>query len=654
MSALNPFEAQAKLAKLPVSPEAINYLMALANGANSEIPRFMALGRLEQMKQELASNKPSQPPQGTVKDKIEQAVGIMALRGGQQQQAAQQMPQGAPQGMPVPANVPQPQIQPQPEEEQMPEMDVQTGADGGLMRARVDPRMFDFAPGGIVSFAGETGSRVELGKEKPLTKEEREKLENELRMRKVGAEARAQALAEERAAAPAAAPAAPQDSSDTEAPVGMGKPPARPDIAGGIGKFLSSVVSRPTPKPMRFDEAPDTTTPSPTASPAAPVAAPPPPPVAAAPAAAAPRPAAAAAPRPPAAATPGLDQGVGALAQKLTPEVDESKVRAAYGKAAPTTRSIEEIAAEQAKIQELTGVGTYGKNRREQIANMRHEFEQSRPSTSEDVIDMIRAGIRPGAIAGAAGEYSGQLKREREARLSFSKAEDALKDAVEKADEAVRSGKATDIVRARDEERKAQADYKKAEVELEKSIMTSKATASGQGLMAATQLTTTGMSNLTSLQVAKIQAAATRAGLTKPSESERVGAEYRRILGAGGQKAADAFLADEARVRAAVSGVKYEGPDKSASIELKVQEEVRKRAPNIDARLQNPKLKPEDRAKLTAMRRDIEKEVRSSMGGEESGGGGGEAQRVTTQEEYNNLPKGTRFIAPDGSTRVKP
>ena len=649
MSALNPFEAQAKLAKLPVSPEAIDYLMALANGANSEIPRFMALGRLEQMKQELASNKPSQPPQGTVKDKIEQAVGIMALRGGQQQQAAQQMAQAAPQG--IPQGIPQPQMQPQSEEEQMPEMDVQTGADGGLMRARVDPRMFDFAPGGIVSFAGDTGSRVELGKEKPLTKEEREKLENELRMRKIGAEARAQALAEERAAI-AAAPAAPQDSPDTEAPVGMAKPPARPDIAGGIGRFLSSIVSRPTPKPMRFDEAPDTTAPSPTAGPAAPVAAPPPPPVAAAPAAAAPRPAAApAAPRPPAAAAPGLDQGVGALAQKLTPEVDESKLRAAYGKAAPTTRSIEEIAAEQAKIQELTGVGTYGKERRKQIANMRHEFEQSRPSTSEDVIDMIRAGIRPGAIAGAAGEYSSQLKREREARLSFSKAEDALKDAVEKADEAVRSGKATDIVRARDEERKAQADYKKAEVELEKSIMTSKATASGQGLMAATQLTTTGMSNLTSLQVAKIQAAATRAGLTKPSESERVGAEYRRILGAGGQKAADAFLADEARVRAAVGGVKYEGPDTSTRDSKAIQDAISKRTTMIDTQLQSGNLKPDKEAELLARRKKIADQVRKEMGAE---GGGGEAQPVTTQEEYNNLPKGTRFIAPDGSTRVKP
>jgi hypothetical protein len=568
----------------------------------------------------------------------------MALRGGQQQQAAQQMAQAAPQG--IPQGIPQPQMQPQSEEEQMPEMDVQTGADGGLMRARVDPRMFDFAPGGIVSFAGDTGSRVELGKEKPLTKEEREKLENELKMRKIGAEyrqavdARAQALAEERAAAaaqepspaptvaaaqeprsaPAAAPAAPRDSSDVETPVGMAKPPARPDIAGGIGRFLSSVVSRPTPKPMRFDEAPDITAPSPTAGPAAPVAAPPPPPVAAAPAAAAPRPAAApAAPRPPVTAAPGLDQGVGALAQKLTPEVDESKVRAAYGKAAPTTRSIEEIAAEQAKIQELTGVGTYGKNRREQIANMRQEFEQSRPSTSEDVIDMIRAGIRPGAIAGAAGEYSSQLKREREARLSFSKAEDALKDAVEKADEAVRSGKASDIVRARDEERKAQADYKKAEVELEKSIMTSKATASGQGLMAATQLTTTGMSNLTSLQVAKIQAAATRAGLTKPSESERVGAEYRRILGAGGQKAADAFLADEARVRAAVGGVKYEGPDTSTRDSRAIQDAISKRTTMIDTQLQSGNLKPDKEAELLARRKKIADQVRKEMGAE--GGG---------------------------------
>ena len=222
MSALNPFEAQAKLAKLPVSPEAINYLMALANGANSEIPRFMALGRLEQMKQELASNKPSQPPQGTVKDKIEQAVGIMALRGGQQQQAAQQMAQGAPQR--IPQGIPQPQMQPQPEEEQMPEMDVQTGAGGGLMHARVDPRMFNFAPGGIVSFARGGEMAAETSKEELAAdelrvrgiQEEKERQEKKERMaflEKSAPEVAARIKAEELAASTAAVTTAPSGSA---------------------------------------------------------------------------------------------------------------------------------------------------------------------------------------------------------------------------------------------------------------------------------------------------------------------------------------------------------------------------------------------------------------------------------------------------------
>jgi len=258
---------------------------------------------------------------------------------------------------------------------------------------------------------------------------------------------------------------------------------------------------------------------------------------------------------------------------------------------------------------------------------MRHEFEQTRPSTSEDVIDMIRAGIRPGAIAGASGEYSSQLKREREARLSFSKAEDALKDAVEKADEAVRSGKASDIVRASDEERKAKADYKKAKVAVEQAVMTAEGSAAEKGLLAATQVTTTGMSNLTSLQVAKIQAAATRAGI-KPDDRKIVGDEYRRILAASGQKAADAFLADEAKIRATIGGVRYEGqPEKKADIEFKVQEEVRKRVPNIDLKLQSPNLKPADRAKYEAARELVEKDVRRKLRnatGDEGGGGGGQ------------------------------
>jgi hypothetical protein len=353
--------------------------------------------------------------------------------------------------------------------------------------------------------------------------------------------------------------------------------------------------------------------------------------------AAAPRPPAApGAPRPPAAPAapaPGLDQGVGALAQKLTPEVNATKVRTAYAEADPTVRSIEQIAEDQKKIYDLTGVGTYGTERRKQIANMRHEFEQSRPSTSEDVIDMIRAGIRPGAIAGAAGEYSGQLNREREARLSFSKAEDALNDAVEKADEAVRSGKASEIVKTRDEERKAKADYKKAKVTVEQAVMTAESSAAEKGLLAATQLETNRQTNLTNLetsrqrnltdiQVANIREAAARYGYDKPTESDRIFGKYSEILKSGGQKAADAFLADQARVRATVIGYKYECPDTSTKDSKAVQDAISKRTAIIDTQLQSGNLKPEKEAELRARRERIASQVRKEMKVE--GGAGGQ------------------------------
>jgi len=302
MSALSPFQAQAKLASLPASPEAVNYLMSLVNGANSEIPRYMALGRLEQMKQEMASNKPAQPPQGTVKDKIQQSVGIMALRGGQQQQAAQQMAQGAPQGMPVPANVPQPQTQPQSEEEQMPEMDVETAAGGGLMQARVDPRMFDFAPGGIVSFAGDEQSYVDLDKIKAEAEEASNKLRTYgLRQRKEDPEGYDEAVrkAEEAKAAMRA-----KEREITGGPAGV----MRQSMGAGIASLQKEKPQLQGPRVLtgdaaaeqdRLAKAREAFNAPPVASAPAPATAPPPPPVAAAPAAAPRPPAAPGAPRPP-------------------------------------------------------------------------------------------------------------------------------------------------------------------------------------------------------------------------------------------------------------------------------------------------------------------------------------------------------------------
>lgn len=144
---MNLLQVQDQLKSLPSDPRTMQALMAYANGANPAVPPYLALGELNRRKQLMEKaqmEQASQPPQGTVKDQVEQQAGIMALQQGQQQQAMQnamRMGAAAPQG--IPANIPQPQAQP-----------VQA-ARGGLMAllaARANAKRMN--SGGIVALAG--------------------------------------------------------------------------------------------------------------------------------------------------------------------------------------------------------------------------------------------------------------------------------------------------------------------------------------------------------------------------------------------------------------------------------------------------------------------------------------------------------------------
>jgi len=134
---MNLIQIQEHLKDMPMRA-----IMEYANGKSTQVPPYLALGELNRRKQ--MSQQATQPPQGTVKDKIEQEV-----TGGQpnpMQAAAQGMPQAMPQTMPQAA----PQGQPAaPEQAQpMPQM-----AGGGLTALPVGD-MFKFASGGgVVAFA---------------------------------------------------------------------------------------------------------------------------------------------------------------------------------------------------------------------------------------------------------------------------------------------------------------------------------------------------------------------------------------------------------------------------------------------------------------------------------------------------------------------
>ena len=141
---MNLVQIQERLKDLPTQA-----IMGYANGQNPQVPPYLALGELNRRKQ--MEQKAAQPPQGTVKDNIEQQVGMMEMQK-MRQMATPQMPPQMPQQMP--------QMPPQGAPAQ-PDAAMAMAA-GGL--ARLPIREMNFGSGGIIAFAGGGDEGEELTK----------------------------------------------------------------------------------------------------------------------------------------------------------------------------------------------------------------------------------------------------------------------------------------------------------------------------------------------------------------------------------------------------------------------------------------------------------------------------------------------------------
>jgi hypothetical protein len=149
------------LRDLPVNEQSIEYLTGLSRDPGSPFVRFLVESRLEQLTKALQNQAGAQAqenaPQGTISDRIQQAAGLAALQAGQQRQAAEQMREQASQApMPVPQGIAQPQAQAEP--------------DYGIASAPMDSEMFNFAPGGIVTFANPEKEKKQLVKDEEEAK----------------------------------------------------------------------------------------------------------------------------------------------------------------------------------------------------------------------------------------------------------------------------------------------------------------------------------------------------------------------------------------------------------------------------------------------------------------------------------------------------
>jgi len=113
---LNLIQISERLKGMPI--EAV---MNFANGSNPEVPPYVALAELNRRKEMEKRMQPAQMPQSTIKDKIEEEIGIGALQEQtlqrmqmealrQKQMQEQQMQQMAQQPGPAPEGVPQPEV----------------------------------------------------------------------------------------------------------------------------------------------------------------------------------------------------------------------------------------------------------------------------------------------------------------------------------------------------------------------------------------------------------------------------------------------------------------------------------------------------------------------------------------------------------------
>ena len=156
------FKQLSALQSLPSSPETLKYLSQLASNPNSPFSQFLVAGKREQIMKDLAAKQGMQAQAQTggglptIKQKQDQAAQLLMAQTAMAHKGAMPQPQ-----MPVPAVTPG-QVPPnQTAEAPDAEQPTMNAAHGGIMHAPVHDHMFNFAPGGIVAFAGKDDQQVQ-------------------------------------------------------------------------------------------------------------------------------------------------------------------------------------------------------------------------------------------------------------------------------------------------------------------------------------------------------------------------------------------------------------------------------------------------------------------------------------------------------------
>lgn len=509
-------------------------LQKLAQGTNPNVPAYLALAVLNQKmasreKAGLASGA-AQGQQRSVAEQVDQKAGLMALDQQKQQQAqqmmaqqAQQTPQAVPEGVPAP----QPQAQAQPT----------MMASGGIARLPIDPRMTDYAEGGVVAFAagGDTGDALDTANEK------RQAALAELRkfgtlQKRQNPEAFAQvenAYKQADAQYQQLKTSYEKEMSGTPA----GRPAFGPKDIGAAAPQLGLNTPSPAPAPAGIPyDAATATRADQYAGPGLPSALPKPPAMPGAVPGAAPKP-----PATPGATGPGLPSAMPKPpampgAPVAPPAATGMQAQLAKEVAAPGTAPTPEgIMAERATMmpEELKTPADAGLKQR--TAAMEEQYQGSKKDRDFERMLAVLGGGAKGGMGGFAPAYLGAVQGERTADTAHAAEMNRLLSGGENA----RRGEATSEYAGRTA---GLAGAKTAFSDTERNRITALAQGAGFEQRAAEAM----LSSLTQLEVERMR----RATANQPGETERITAKY-MALKAKDPKAAEEFMAGIERAKGA-------------------------------------------------------------------------------------------------------
>lgn len=588
-----------------------------ANGMNPEVPPYLALGELQRreiaQKQMANAQGAAQGPQPSVKEQVEQKAGLMAAQALQQQQLMQQMAQ--PRGpMPAPAGIPQPEAQPE------------AMARGGLAGIPVRRDMFEYAGGGIIAFQAGGQPKYETRYDK-MNRENREQAaKDEPRVINVPPGTPAQEVEMIRLQNPDAVVRTGEEggkiqalldklksaatySSDVEAMKQRERVASAP--SGSVSEAQASAMAGPQAQmPAGLPAALQKASPvAATPRPAAPMAG------------AAPMPGAS---RPsPQAGAPVAGNAVqaglpAALPQGVSPFMAEAAAAAREKPVAPTP---EGIIAEQNKLlpeaMQEAAMKKRAADQRARAEGRRAAYEQSQPTGLQNLIRVLGQAGQYKGMSGIAPAYTALQQQRRAEDLAMQKQQDELMTAIEGRE--YEGGKALYEPRAKsmDAANKAYQDR----------LMTNTKTLAD--LAGVDQRRMDEATNrLTQVQLEKMRIAARAAEAARPGEAERIEAKYMGMIAKGQVKEAEEYLSRISKIKGGASGDRGPTPTDRLRAAQSILNDI------------------DSTAEEKAM---AKKEIAGIM----SGGQATAPAKPITKAEYDKLPKGATYTAPDGSQRTK-